>query len=306
MTSPTPPLAQLPPQPPLPQLPQLPPWPLLDPLIARAFEEDLVGGDVTTEACVDPSLRATATFVVRSAVVVAGLPIAARVFSLLDPTVHVVGDAHAREAQRAQKGDVLLTVSGSARTLLMGERVALNFLQRTTGIATLTRAFVDAVPAGAKLRIADTRKTTPGLRVVERYAVRCGGGRSHRDMLGSAVLIKDNHLVAAGGVKPAIARARAHAPHTSKIECEVESLAQLDEALEAGADVVLLDNMDDATTAKAVATIRARAPHVTIEASGRMTPERVAALAALDIDVVSVGALTHSAPAADIALDLRL
>lgn len=286
--------------------PQLPAWPLVDPLIDRALEEDLAGGDVTTEACVEASVRATATFVVRGSVVVAGLPIAARVFQRLDPSVELVGDPAAREGARAVRGEVLLTVKGSARTLLMGERVALNFVQRMTGVATLTRAFVDAVPQGARTRIVDTRKTTPGLRVVERYAVRCGGGRSHRDMLGSAVLIKDNHLVAAGGVRPAIERARAFAPHTSKIECEVETFAQLDEALAAGADVILLDNMDDAATTEAVTTIRRRAPHVVIEASGNISIARAGALAAIGVDVISVGALTHSAPAADVALDLRL
>jgi nicotinate-nucleotide pyrophosphorylase (carboxylating) len=172
-----------------------------------------------------------------------------------------------------------------------------------TGIATMTRRYVDALPRGSKTRITDTRKTTPGLRVLERYAVRVGGGHNHRDNLGSAVLIKDNHVVACGGVRAAIERARAFASHTCKIECEVDSLEQLDEALAAGADIVLLDNMSDEQVKEAVARTRGRA---LLEASGGITLERVAALATIGVDAISVGALTHSAPAADIGLDFEL
>jgi nicotinate-nucleotide pyrophosphorylase (carboxylating) len=184
----------------------------------------------------------------------------------------------------------------------MAERTGLNFAQRMSGVATLTRAFVDAIPAGSKLRIADTRKTTPGLRFLERYAVRTGGGHNHRDCLGSAILIKDNHIVAAGGITPAIQRARAYAPHTSRIEIEVDTLPQLDEALSAGADIVLLDNFDSSALKEAVLKAHGR---VLIEVSGGVTLPRVKELGALGVDVASVGALTHSAPAADIGLDIE-
>jgi nicotinate-nucleotide pyrophosphorylase (carboxylating) len=182
----------------------------------------------------------------------------------------------------------------------MGERVALNFVQRMSGISTATRRYVDAVPAGCVTRVTDTRKTTPGLRVFERYAVRQGGGHNHRNDLGAAVLIKDNHIVAAGGVPKAIAAARARAPHTSRIECEVDSLEQLEEALAATVDIVLLDNMSTEMVEEAVRRTRGRA---FLEASGGITLERVAELARAGVDAISIGALTHSTPAADIGLD---
>jgi nicotinate-nucleotide pyrophosphorylase (carboxylating) len=188
----------------------------------------------------------------------------------------------------------------------MGERVALNFVQRMMGISTMAKAYVDAVGAEAT-RITDTRKTTPGLRPLERYAVRVGGAHNHRDNLGSAVLIKDNHIAASGGVREAIRRAQARAPHTTRIECEVDSLDQLDAAVDAGADIVLLDNMDDVTTAEAVRRVRAarqKRPVLT-EASGGITLARVPALAKLGVDLISVGALTHSVIAADIGLDFE-
>jgi nicotinate-nucleotide pyrophosphorylase (carboxylating) len=287
-------------------LPTLPPWPLIDPIVDRALEEDLAGGDLTTDACVPPDVQASAVFVARSELVVAGLAVAERVFERVGGSVIAFADRVA-EGTLARRGDSLLRVNGPARALLMAERVALNLVQRMSGVATLTRAYVGALPSGSTTRIVDTRKTTPGLRILERYAVRCGGGHNHRDMLGSAVLIKDNHIVAAGGVRAAIHRARAHAPHTSKVECEVETFEQLDEALAAGVDVLLLDNMDDATTGRALAKIRAHSgQRVTVEASGGITLARIRSLAELGVDVISVGALTHSAPAADVALDLRL
>jgi nicotinate-nucleotide pyrophosphorylase (carboxylating) len=184
----------------------------------------------------------------------------------------------------------------------MGERVALNLVQRTCGVATQARAYADAVPAGSKTRITDTRKTTPGLRALERYAVRVGGAYNHRDDLGAAVLIKDNHVAACGGVRAAIERARAAAPHTAKIECEVDTLDQLDEALAAGADIVLLDNMSTATVAEAVKRARGQA---LLEVSGGITLERVAELARAGVDAISVGALTHSVAAADVGLDFE-
>jgi len=278
---------------------------LVDPILDRPLAEALAGGDLTSEACIPPDHAGRGEFVARGPIVACGLTLAARVFERVDPGVRVTH--HVKDGDAVAAGAALLRVEGRARSLLMGERVALNFVQRLSGIATATRAFVDAIPAGARLRVVDTRKTTPGLRVLERYAVRCGGGHNHRDMLGSAVLIKDNHIVVCGSVRAAIERARAHAPHTTRIECEVDTLEQLDEALAAGADVVLLDNMDDSTTREAVQRVRAqKGDRVTVEASGNVGIERIAALSATGVDVVSVGALTHSVRAADVGLDLHV
>lgn len=274
------------------------PAPLVDVIVARALEEDLGAGDVTTEACVPESATATAHGVARKEVVVCGVPIAARVFAMVDPKASFEGVV--ADGAKAASGTTLWTVRGRARSLLMAERVALNFVQRMSGIATTTRRYVDALPQGTKTRITDTRKTTPGLRLLERYAVRKGGGHNHRNDLGSAVLIKDNHIVAAGGVRAAIERARARAPHTSKIECEVDSLDQLEDAIAAGADIVLLDNMDTPTIEEAVRRTRGRA---LLEASGGITLERIAELARSGVDAISIGALTHSTPAADVGLD---
>jgi nicotinate-nucleotide pyrophosphorylase (carboxylating) len=274
---------------------------LLDEIVTRALHEDLAGGDVTTDATVLPEQRALAKAVAHVALVVAGGEAFARAFYQVDRGLRV--ECVKRDSERAEPGEVLFLVEGRARSILLGERTALNFLQRLSGVATTTRQFVDALPAGSKTRISDTRKTTPGLRALERAAVRAGGGHNHRDDLGSAVLIKDNHIVAAGGVRAAVERAQKHAPHTSRIEVEVESLAQLEEALAARAEVVLLDNFSDALLEQAVARASGRA---LIEVSGRITRERIPRLAALGVDVISVGALTHSAPAADIGLDLEL
>jgi nicotinate-nucleotide pyrophosphorylase (carboxylating) len=279
-----------------PELPRL----LFEGIVGRALEEDLSSGDPTTEACIDADTVTTAHAVARGNVVACGGPVFAEVFRRIDPTLAV--DLGSPEGARLGAGARLWTVRGRARSILMGERVALNFVQRMSGVATLTRAYVDALPAGAKTRITDTRKTTPGLRALERYAVRVGGGRNHRDDLGAGVLIKDNHIVACGGVGPAIARARAAAPHGSKIECEVDTLDQLEEALCAGADIVLLDNMPTATVAEAVRQTRGRA---LLEASGGITIERARELGQTGVDVLSVGALTHSTRAADIGLDFE-
>jgi nicotinate-nucleotide pyrophosphorylase (carboxylating) len=269
-------------------------------IVDRALAEDLAGGDITSAATVAAEERALARAVAKAPLVVCGGPLFARCFYRTDPGLRV--EERALEGGRAAAGDVLWLVEGSARSILMAERSALNFAQRLSGIATLTRRFVDAIPAGSKLRITDTRKTTPGLRLLERYAVRVGGGNNHRDCLGSAVLIKDNHIVAAGGIQQAIERARAAAPHTSRIEVEVESLAQLDEALAGGAEIVMLDNFDAGALAQAVSKAKGRA---LVEVSGGVTLERVSQLAAAGVDVASVGALTHSAPAADISLDFE-
>jgi nicotinate-nucleotide pyrophosphorylase (carboxylating) len=276
---------------------------VVDRIVAHALEEDLAGGDVTTEACIDERAMASARAVARGEVVVCGGPVFSAVFARVDPSLKV--ETVLAEGTRAQKGAALWTVSGRARAILMGERVALNFVQRMSGIATTARSYVDEVPAGATTRITDTRKTTPGLRALERYAVRCGGAKNHRDNLGSAVLIKDNHIAACGGIRAAIDRARSRAPHTCRIECEVDTLEQLGEALAAGADVVLLDNMDTATVAEAVKRAKKRAAPCLTEASGGITLARVAELAQAGVDAISVGALTHSPPAADIGLDFE-
>lgn len=274
------------------------PLPLVSETLARALAEDLGAGDVTTESCVPEDALATAHGVARRAMVACGMPVAGGVFALVDASLRFA--ATVAEGASVEPGTVLWTVEGRARSILMAERVALNFTQRMCGISTATRRYVDAVPAGCVTRITDTRKTTPGLRLLERYAVRRGGGHNHRNDLGSAVLIKDNHIVAAGGVRAAIEAARKRAPHTSRIECEVDSLDQLEEALAAGVDIVLLDNMDTPTVEEAVRRTRGRA---LLEASGGITLERVAALARAGVDAISVGALTHSTPAADIGLD---
>jgi len=271
---------------------------VVDRVIATALEEDLASGDLTTEACIAPDAQAVAHAVGREPMVACGGAVFAAVFARVDPSLAV--EAHVDDGARVAAGARLWTVRGRARAILMGERVALNLVQRMCGVATRARQYVDAVPAGCATRITDTRKTTPGLRALERYAVRVGGAHNHRDDLGAAVLIKDNHIAACGGVRAAIERARAAAPHTAKIECEVDTLDQLDEALAAGADIVLLDNMPTPVVAQAVARARGRA---LLEASGGITLERVAELARAGVDAISVGALTHSVRAADVGLD---
>jgi nicotinate-nucleotide pyrophosphorylase (carboxylating) len=273
---------------------------LLDELITRALREDLDGGDPTTEAIASPDARAIARAHARAPLVLCGADVFARVFYLVDPGVRV--EALRLDGHRAAPGEALLVVEGSARSILVAERTALNFLQRLSGIATLARRFADQVPEGSRLRVTDTRKTTPGMRSLERYAVRAGGAFNHRDDLGSAILIKDNHIALAGGVKPAIELARRRAPHTSKLEVEVESLEALDQALDAGADIVMLDNFADQAVSEAV---RRAAGRALVEVSGGVTLDRIAGLARSGVDLVSIGALTHSAPAADISLELE-
>lgn len=276
---------------------------LIDDIVDRALEEDLSGGDLTGQTCIDEAATATADAVCRKDVVACGGDVFRRVFARID--ARCVVDVLVPDGSRASARTVLWRVKGPARVVLAGERTALNLTQRMTGIATLTRRYVDALPAGSSTRITDTRKTTPGLRVLERYAVRMGGAHNHRNDLGSAVMIKDNHIVAAGGIAKAVARARAYAPHTTRIEVEVDGLPQLEEAISAGADIVLLDNFSTADTAKAVERCRGLSPRPLLEASGGITLERVTELANVGVDVISVGALTHSAPAADIGLDFQ-
>lgn len=271
-------------------------------LIARAVEqalaEDLgVRGDLTTDATVPRGTMSTATFGARRAGVISGLAVAEAAFHALDPSV--VFEPLVRDGARIAAGSVAARVAGSAHALLTGERVALNFLSHMSGIATLTRRYVDLV-AGTRARIVDTRKTTPGLRAFEKYAVRCGGGQNHRSGLYDAILIKDNHIVAAGGIAPALAAARAHAGHIVKIEIEVTSLDELAEALQHPVDAVLLDNMEPPMLREAVVLVDRRA---ITEASGGVSLDTVRAIAESGVDLISIGALTHSAPILDLGLD---
>ncbi|HLA67129.1 MAG TPA: carboxylating nicotinate-nucleotide diphosphorylase [Acidimicrobiia bacterium] len=276
-----------------------PPETVWRPLLERALDEDLAdAGDITTDAVVPDHATATGNIVAREAGVVAGLGISTTTFGLLDDAVVV--DMTVGDGDRVSAGDTLAVVSGPARAILTGERVTLNLLGRMCGIATRTAQVVAAV-AGTTAVIAATRKTTPGLRALEKYAVRCGGGTTHRFGLYDAVLIKDNHLVVAGSVTAAVAVARAAVGHLTTVEVEVTDLDQLDEALAAGADVILLDNMSLETMRAAVERTGGRA---VLEASGGITPDTVAAVAATGVDVISLGWLTHSAPALDVALDL--
>ena len=269
-------------------------------IVERALAEDLSGGDLTTEATVAENILAVGRALARKPLVACGADVFANVFYCVDASVRV--EVLLSDGQWANEGQVLWEVEGSARSILLAERTALNFVQRMSGIATLARRYVSALPEGSQTRITDTRKTTPGLRHLERYAVRTGGAHNHRDTLGSAILIKDNHIEAAGGIELAIQMARRHAPHTSRIEVEVESLDDLALALAAGADIVMLDNFSPDQLDRAVKLAAGKA---LLEVSGGIGLDRISELAARGIDVISVGALTHSAPAADIALDIE-
>jgi nicotinate-nucleotide pyrophosphorylase (carboxylating) len=265
--------------------------------VQRALAEDIGRGDITTDALIDAGVAASARLMARESGIVAGLDLAEAAFHGVDSAVRF--ERTVDDGQRVGAGDVIARISGSARALLSAERVALNFMTHLSGIATLTGLYVAAV-AGSKARIVDTRKTLPGLRAFEKYAVRMGGGANHRFALDDAAMIKDNHIVAAGGIGPAITQVRTATGHMVKICCEVDRIDQIEEALAAGVDVLLLDNMTPATLAEAVRLIAGRA---TAEASGKVSLDSVAAIAASGVDVISVGKLTHSAPALDIALD---
>jgi nicotinate-nucleotide pyrophosphorylase (carboxylating) len=273
---------------------------LYESIIDNALAEDIGVGDVTTTLCIKAGQRTTATVLAKSPGVVAGLEVGAAVFRKLDP--HAEWKSLVPDGTVVGEGKTpIANVYGDARALLTGERLALNLMQRMSGTATITRRFVDLV-AGTKAWIIDTRKTTPGLRVLEKYAVRVGGGHNHRFGLYDAVLIKDNHIRAAGGIAPAVKGARAGVPHTMKVEVETTNLMEVEQALAVGADIILLDNMDLATLKAAVDLVAGRA---ITEASGRVNESTVAAIAATGVDVISVGALTHSAPAMDISLDFE-
>lgn len=271
-------------------------------LITRALEEDIGFGDVTTLCTVPAERVLTATIIARQAGVIAGLEVAAAVFRAVDAALHI--EMLAVDGAAVTPDTQVARLEGSARSILTAERTALNFLGHLSGIATLTARCV-AVIAGTRAAIIDTRKTTPGLRALEKYAVRVGGGRNHRFALDDGILIKDNHIAAAGGIGPAIAGARRGAPHLLKIEVECETLEQVGEALAAGADVMLLDNMSVSQQREAVALIRQHDARILIEASGSIgtNPERLAAVAATGVDFISLGALTHSAPNFDLSLE---
>lgn len=269
-----------------------------EPLVRDALLEDIGPGDITTMLCVPAGTRAVATVLAKQAGTIAGLAVGELAFKLLDPNAQ--WDALVEDGAKVGAGRTpIARVSGDARALLTAERVALNFMQRLSGIATVTARYV-ALTAGTSARIADTRKTTPGLRTLEKYAVRAGGGFNHRLGLYDAVLIKDNHIKAAGGIAKAVAAAKAHIPHTMKIEVEAATLDMVGEALTAGADIILLDNMDTETMRRAVELIGGRAIS---EASGNLIEARIAEVAATGVNILSIGALTHSAPSLDISLD---
>lgn len=276
--------------------------PAVETLIDLALDEDLGRGDATSAAVLaDPARRVEGAIVAKQPLVVFGLVVARRVFERVD--TDLVLAPRVEDGANLGPGSVVADVSGPALSLLSAERTALNFLQRLSGVATQARRFADAV-SGTGARVVDTRKTTPGWRALEKAAVLAGGCRNHRADLGSGILIKDNHIVACGGIRPALARARANAPHPLRIEIEVTTLAELDEALDAGCDIVLLDNMTVPLIEKAVE--RAHAHHVLVEISGGVTLETIRDLAETGADLISAGALTHSAPAVDLSLDLSL
>jgi nicotinate-nucleotide pyrophosphorylase (carboxylating) len=273
---------------------------MLEPLVRAALLEDLGrAADLTTAAIVPAAARAETALVARQAGVVAGLDLAVLAFQLIEPDIEIA--AVRPDGREISPGDVIATVQGTARGMLTAERTALNFLCHLSGIATTTASVVNAV-RGYKARIVCTRKTTPGLRAVEKHAVRAGGGSNHRFGLDDAVLIKDNHIAIAGGIGPAVEQARNAVGHLVKIEVEVEDLDQLEEALAIGVDAILLDNMPPAMLARSVARVAGQA---LTEASGRITPATAPAIATTGVDLISIGWLTHSVPALDIGLDYR-
>ncbi len=273
----------------------------IDTLIDLALEEDVGFGDITSQSIFPSDHHSTADILARQDMVVCGLEIATRVFRRVDPSVKVV--LKASDGSRINKGRPLLQAEGPTISLLTAERTALNFLQRLSGIATFSRQFADAAEmTGTGVRIVDTRKTTPGWRALEKYAVRCGGCYNHRASLSEHVLIKENHIKAAGSIAEAVKRTRALAPHCAKIEVEAESLGEVREAIAASAEIIMLDNMSPALIQEAIALINRAA---IIEISGGICLDTLADYAIAGVDVISVGALTHSAPAADVSMNLR-
>ena len=270
---------------------------LVDRILENALDEDIGPGDLTTSAIVDPEIRGEARLLAKEEVVLAGMEIFSRVFSLLDPGIEVKSKFHDGDVVR--DGTSIAQLKGSMRGILSGERTALNFLQHLSGIATLTRAYVEKT--NPEVRVIDTRKTTPGLRLLEKYAVRIGGGSNHRFGLFDGILIKDNHIATAGSIARAVERVKAHVPHTVRIEVEVTDTKGLEEAVSAGADAVLLDNMSLEEVKRAVSIAGGR---VLLEASGGVTLESIGEIAKTGVDLISVGAITHSARSVDISLEV--
>ena len=272
---------------------------IIEPIVRAALLEDLGrAGDITTDAIVPQHAKVEAVIAARQPGIVAGIEAALLAFELVEPRLRI--ERLRADGARVARGDMVARISGPARGVLYAERTALNIVSRMSGVATATRILADAI-AGSKAKIVCTRKTTPGLRVLEKEAVRLGGGANHRFGLDDAMLIKDNHIAMAGGVRPALERARHHAGHLVKIEIEVDTLDQLAEALEVGVDAVLLDNMAPETLRRAVAMVDGRA---VTEASGRISLETVAAVAATGVDLISSGWITHSSPILDLGLDI--
>jgi len=272
---------------------------LLDDWLKRALQEDLGTGDVTTDLLIDSGQQGKAVMLAKESFVLAGLDVAIRTFTLLSPLVKA--PSRLEDGQLVKAGTALLTLEGPLAALLSGERVALNILQHLSGVATLTRRYVDAV-AGTGVKILDTRKTLPGLRVLEKYAVKTGGGTNHRSSLSEGVLIKENHIQAAKGIRQAVERIKIGAPHTLRVEVEASTLEEVEEALDAGVDAILLDNMSNEMIRQAVKRVRGT---VKLEVSGGVNLETVRDIAETGIDWISVGRLTHSAPGVDISMMLE-
>ena len=273
---------------------------MLDKLIMNALSEDVGTGDITTESTIPETARAHGLYKAKESGVLCGIGVAARVFELIDREIKFT--PLKRDGDRIEKGEIIAEVRGKATNVLTGERVGLNLMQRMSGIATRTAEAVAQVE-GTGAKICDTRKTTPGLRVVEKYAVKVGGGTNHRFNLADGILIKDNHIVAAGSITNAVRAARANAPHTLKIEVEVETFDELNEALDAGADIIMLDNMSCEDMKKAVGIVNGRA---VTEASGNMGDRNLKEVADCGVDLISIGALTHSVRSLDISLKFRI
>lgn len=270
-------------------------------IIEAALEEDLGNGDITTDLLVPSVSQAVGRVVARQQMVVCGSTVFEKVMNLTDPYISV--SLKVPEGTSVQTDEEIATVAGRSSSILGAERTALNLLQRMSGIATLTRSFVEQLPDGAKTRVIDTRKTTPGMRILDKYAVRCGGGINHRPDLGGGILIKDNHIAAVGSIAQAVSSARQCQGPSQRVEVEASTLEQVDEAVAAGADVIMLDNMDPAEMAQAVQRISGRA---LVEVSGNVKRDDVGRLAGAGVDFISVGALTHSAPACDVSLRLTM
>ena len=272
----------------------------IDKVVLNALEEDMPYGDVTTDNLISDEDFTEAKFIAKADGVISGMPVAARVFELIDSRTSL--EILKNDGECVQKGDIIAILRGPTAAVLKGERTALNLMQRMSGIATRTRVFMELVK-DYPVSVADTRKTTPGLRYLEKYAVRCGGGRNHRYSLSDAVMLKDNHIAAGGGILSAVRKVRANIPHTVKIEVEVENMDMVRDAVESGADIIMLDNMNEAAMAEAVRYIACRA---LVEASGDVTEERICAIAETGVDIISIGRITHSVKALDISLRFKI